>query len=168
MASFYDCADRDMDGKVVPMSAFSGKVLLVVNVASYWGYTKDYTDLPRLFDKHGSRGFRILAFPCNQFAKEEPGSHEEILEFVKRYDPDMPSKLDFFEKADVNGPNEREVYKFLKRTLPAKDGSTDISWNFEKFLIDHSGNPVMRYAPNTPPMHLEGDINELLNKKEQE
>ena len=142
--------------------------MLVVNVASYWGYTKDYTDLPKLYDNYGNRGFRILALPCNQFAKEEPGSHDEILEFVQRYDPDMSSKLQFLEKADVNGRNEREVYTFLKHALPAKDGSKDISWNFEKFLIDHRGNPFMRYAPNVPPLDIEMDINELLNKKEQE
>lgn len=122
--------------------------------------------MPKLYDQYGDRGFRILAFPCNQFANEEPGSHEEILDFVRRYDPEMPSKLQFFEKADVNGSNEREVYAFLKQALPAKDGSKDISWNFEKFLIDHSGKPFMRHAPNVPPMNLEMDIIELLNKKE--
>jgi len=110
----------------------------------------------------------VLAFPCNQFANEEPGSHGEILEFSRRYDPDMSSKLHFFEKGDVNGPNEREVYKFLKLALPARDGSKDISWNFEKFLIDHSGKPFMRYASNVTPMDLEMDINDLLNKKEVE
>mmetsp|Transcript_34240 Transcript_34240/g.50337 ORF Transcript_34240/g.50337 Transcript_34240/m.50337 type:complete len:80 (+) Transcript_34240:301-540(+) len=79
----------------------------------------------------------------------------------------MPSKLEFFEKADVNGRDEREVYQFLKNALPARDGSTDISWNFEKFLIDHRGKPFRRYAPNTPPMYIESDIKSLLNKKEE-
>ena len=122
--------------------------------------------MSRLYDRHGPRGLEILAFPCNQFANEEPGTHQEITDFVcSRYDPNMLSKLQFFEKADVNGPHEREVYRFLKHTLPARDGSTDISWNFEKFLIDRTGKPIRRYPPNTSPMNIESDIVELLNNK---
>jgi len=147
------------------MSSFAGNILLVVNVASYWGYTNDYTELPKLYDLYGPRGFRVLAFPCNQFAREEPGSHEEIFDFVHtRYDPEMASKLQFFVKADVNGPNEREVYAFLKRAFSLNE----ISWNFEKFVIDHSGKPFRRYAPNISPMSIEMDINALLEQKEAE
>jgi len=139
--------------------------------------------LPKLYEKykHDNRGgFQILAFPCNQFANEEPGSHDEICHFVQtNYDPNMLSKLHFFEKGDVNGPNEREVYTFLK-AVKAGSGSVgprsknnninnnDISWNFEKFLIDHSGNFIRRYEPNVSPMDIDMDINELLNKKEQQ
>lgn len=92
----------------------------------------NYTQLPKLVDDYGFRGFKVLAFPCNQFGAQEPGTHEEILEFVKKFDPDMASKLDFFEKADVNGANTREVYSFLKREQPGRDSSSDIRWNFGK------------------------------------
>jgi glutathione peroxidase len=73
---------------------------------------------------------KILAFPCNQFGAQEPGTNEEILEFVKRYDTDMAEKLTFFDKADVNGANTREVYSYIKPLAPNADGSLDISWNF--------------------------------------
>lgn len=76
---------------------------------------------------------RVLAFPCNQFGAQEPGTHEEIMEFVKQYDADMSSKLVFFEKKDVNGADAREVYSFMKEKLPNEDGSLDIRWNFGTF-----------------------------------
>jgi len=131
--SFYDLVDKDMKGHEVSMSEFKGDVLLIVNVASKWGVTKkNYTELPQLVDEYGSRGFRVLAFPCNQFGGQEPGSHEEILQFVRRFDPDMTDKLTFFEKADVNGKDAREVFSFLKQKCPNSDNTTDIRWNFCK------------------------------------
>jgi glutathione peroxidase-family protein len=98
----------------------------------------NYTQLPKLVDEYGPRGFKVLAFPCNQFGGQEPGSHEEILEFVKKFDPKMSEKLDFFEKADVNGATAREVFSFLKRELPSEDGSSDIRWNFCKKSADQT------------------------------
>jgi glutathione peroxidase len=77
----------------------------------------------------------VLAFPCNQFGGQEPGTHEEILEFVKQYDEHMSEKLTFFEKNDVNGANAREPYSFIKQACPNDDGTTDIRWNFGKFKI---------------------------------
>lgn len=148
------------------MSSFVGDVLLLVNVASYWGYTKDYDQLPKLFDAYSDQGFKILAFPCNQFAAEEPGTHGEILEFVKQYDARMAQKLVFFEKADVNGSKARQVYSFLQQAIPAQDGSTAIGWNFEKFLVDHTGTPVLRFSPDTSPFAIRADIEELLRKKQ--
>lgn len=131
--SFYECVDRKITGEEVKMSEFAGDVLLLVNVASKWGLTKvNYTQLPQLADEYGPRGFKILAFPCNQFGAQEPGTHEEILEFVKKYDPEMDKKLIFFEKGDVNGANAREPYTFLKKVLPGSEGSPDIRWNFGK------------------------------------
>lgn len=94
----------------------------------------NYQQLPKLFDEYGSRGFKILAFPCNQFGGQEPGTHDEIIEFVKAFDTDMPEKLTFFEKADVNGANAREVFTFLKQQLPNDDGTTDVRWNFGEFV----------------------------------
>jgi len=131
--SFYSLVDRNMAGEEVKMSDFAGNVLLVVNVASKWGLTKkNYTQLPKLVDEYGARGFKVLAFPCNQFGGQEPWPHDEIIKFVKKFDPDMDQKLVFFEKADVNGADTREVFSYLKRELPNEDGTKDIRWNFCK------------------------------------
>lgn len=92
----------------------------------------NYTQLPKLADDYGARGLKILAFPCNQFGGQEPGTHSEIIEFVKKFDPDMAEKLIFFEKADVNGANAREVFSYLKKELPNADGTSDVRWNFGK------------------------------------
>lgn len=116
---------------------------------------------------YGDRGLQILAFPCNQFGGQEPGTHTEILEFAKQFDADMPSKLTFFEKASVNGAETREVFSFLKNALPSDDGTNDIRWNFAKFLLTHKGEPYKRYGPKVPPMDLENDIKELLKVREQ-
>lgn len=113
------------------MSEYTGEVVLLVNVASKWGLTKqNYQELPQLSDEYSSNGLKILAFPCNQFGLQEPGTNEEILEFVKRFDPDMAEKLIFFDKADVNGANAREVYNYIKPLAPNEDDTTDIRWNF--------------------------------------
>jgi len=113
---------------------------------------------------HGERGLKVLAFPCNQFGGQEPGTHEEILKFVDGFFPH--EKVTWFKKGDVNGGNTREVYSFLKRDLPNADGTSDIRWNFAKFLVDHEGTPFKRYGPKKPPLDIKDDIEELLKKKE--
>jgi glutathione peroxidase-family protein len=134
--TFCSTVDKDITGKERSMAEFKGNVLLIVNVASKWGHTKsNYTELPKLVDENGARGFKVLAFPCNQFGGQEPGTHEEIIEFVKQYDEHMSEKLTFFEKSDVNGANAREPFSFLKQACPNDDGTTDIRWNFGKFKI---------------------------------
>lgn len=159
--SFYDLVDTKMNGSKVPMSTYKGNVLLVVNVASKWGLTKkNYTQLPKLVDKYGPRGFKVLAFPCNQFGGQEPGTNEQILAFVEKFD--AREKLEFFEKGDVNGKGTREVFSFLKREL----GQEDIRWNFAKFLVDADGKPYKRYSPQTDPDDIIPDIEELLTRKE--
>jgi len=164
--AFYDLADRDMDGNEVKMDKFKGDVLCVVNVASEWGLTKsNYVQFSKLFDEYDSRGFKILAFPCNQFGGQEPGTHDEILEFVESKFG-AKDKFTWFEKADVNGKDAREVYSFLKDSLSAEDGTKDIQWNFGKFLVDHEGNPFKRYHPKFNPEDMVTDIEELLKKKE--
>lgn len=125
----------------------------------------NYTGLSELVDKYGSRGFKVLAFPCNQFNGQEPGTHEEILEFVERK-YGAKDKITFFEKEDVNGKNTREVFSFLKQELPNSDGSTDVRWNFAKFLVDHEGKPFRRFSPQSNPKKMEIYIEELLKKKE--
>jgi glutathione peroxidase-family protein len=88
-----------------------------------------------LSDQYSSTGLKILAFPCNQFGMQEPGTNEEILKFVERFDPDMAKKLTFFDKADVNGTNAREVYNCIKPLALNDDGTTDIRWNFGTFVL---------------------------------
>ena len=99
---FYELVDKDMSFKEVPMSNFKGSVLLVTNVASQWGLTKqNYTEFSALADELGPRGLKILAFPCNQFGAQEPGNHEEILNFVDQFE--CRDKLTWFKKGQVNG-----------------------------------------------------------------
>jgi len=162
---FYDCVDRDMEGNQVKMEQFKGNVLLAVNVASKWGLTnQNYTELRKLLDDYKGKPFKVLGFPCNQFGGQEPGTHEDILNFVDKYG--LRDDVVWFEKADVNGANAREVFSFLKKTLPADDGTSDIRWNFSKFLIDADGVPTKRYGPQLPPLDIKSDIQALLRKAE--
>ena len=94
---------------------------------------KNYTQLAKIHDDYADRGLKILAFPCNQFGAQEPGTPQEILDFVKKFDENMAEKLIFFEKGDVNGSNTREVFAFLKEKLPDEDGSEAIRWNFSEY-----------------------------------
>lgn len=108
-----------------------------------------------MYDRLAPRGFEVLAFPCNQFGGQEPGSAADIRAFVDGYGAKFP----FFGKVDVNGPNTHPLYGFLKA------GTTimpDIKWNFGKFLVDKEGNVVERYAPTTSPATIEPDILKLL------
>jgi len=125
----------------------------------------NYTELVQLVDEYSPRGFKVLAFPCNQFGKQEPGTHEEILKFSEKFN--ARDKFTFFEKGDVNGEKTREVYGFLKHKLPNSDGTTDIRWNFAKFLVDHEGTPYKRFGPKTNPSEMKGDIETLLKKLEE-
>lgn len=163
--AFFDIVDKNMKGEEVPMSNYKGSVLAVVNVASKWGLTKaNYTQLTKLVDEYGDKGFKVLAFPCNQFGAQEPGTAEEILTFAHQFDS-ADTKFDFFEKGDVNGANTRDVFSFLKQKLPNDDGTTDIRWNFNIFVVDKEGNPSQRYQPGKNPYEeLKPKIEELLAK----
>ena len=101
-SNFYDLVDKNMQGGEVPMSDFEGSVILVTNVASKWSMTtQNYTEFSSIIDEYGPRGLKVLAFPCNQFGNQEPGSHEDILKFVEPFG--VRDKMTFFEKAHVNG-----------------------------------------------------------------
>lgn len=117
-------------------------------------------------EEFGPLGFKVLAFPCNQFAGQEPGTHEEILNFVDQYN--VRDKFDWFKKGAVNGKKTREVYSFLKRELPSSDGTGDIRWNFAKFLVDHKGVPYKRYGPKVNPLVIQPDIQELVERMKKE
>jgi glutathione peroxidase len=137
---------KDIDGKSVNLSDYKGKVLLIVNVASYCGYTKQYAGLEKIYKDYKDKGFEILAFPCNQFGEQEPGTNEEIKNFCSSKF-DVSFKL--FDKVDVNGKNQSPLYSIL--TNNEITGKSEIKWNFEKFLIDKEGNVVARYPSKVEP-----------------
>nr|WP_271876573.1 MULTISPECIES: glutathione peroxidase [Pirellulaceae] len=151
-ADDHECAlnfkAKTIEGKTVDLEDYEGKVVLVVNTASRCGLTPQYAGLQQMFTKYEDKGFVILGFPCNQFGRQEPGSDADIKEFCSsKYSVSFP----MFSKIDVNGDEAAPIYKYLtsQDTKPADKG--DISWNFEKFLIDREGQLVGRYAPRTKP-----------------
>ena len=139
---------KSLDGKPVELKSYEGKVVLIVNVASQCGLTPQYEQLQALHEKYADKGLAVLGFPCNQFGKQEPGSEDEIREFCSK---NYGVKFDMFSKIDVNGDSACDLYKFLKSmdTKPAEKG--EISWNFEKFLIDRHGKVIARFSPRTKP-----------------
>jgi len=158
-SSVHDFTVKDASGKEVDLSTYKGKVLLIVNVASQCGLTNsNYTELSQLYEKYKDQGFEILAFPCNQFGGQEPGTNEEIVQFAcTRFKAEYP----IFDKVDVNGDNTAPIYKFLKSSKGSLFGE-NIKWNFSKFLVDKEGRVVERYAPTTSPLSIEKDIKKLL------
>lgn len=152
---------KDIEGKTVNLSDYKGKVLLIVNVASYCGFTKQYSGLEKIYKEYKDKGFEILAFPCNQFGEQEPGTNEEIKNFCSSKF-DVTFKL--FDKIDVNGKDKSPLYSIL--TDNEVTGKSDIKWNFEKFLIDKDGNVIARYATKVEPTGKEliSAIEKELNK----
>ncbi|GAB4856859.1 Probable phospholipid hydroperoxide glutathione peroxidase [Ancistrocladus abbreviatus] len=157
--SVHDFVVKDARGNEVDLSQYRGKALLIVNVASQCGLTNsNYTELTKLYEKYKDKGLEILAFPCNQFGSQEPGTNEQIAEFAcTRFKAEFP----IFDKVEVNGNNVAPVYKFLKSSKGSLFGD-GIKWNFTKFLVDKEGNVVDRYAPTTSPSSIEKDIKKIL------
>jgi len=154
----YDFQAKTIDGEDVALSAYKGRVLLIVNVASRCGFTPQYQGLEELFEKYKSQGLTILGFPCNQFGSQEPGDAGAIAAFCEQhYHVTFP----MFAKIDVNGDNAHPLFRFLKAVRPGLLGSA-IKWNFTKFLVDRKGRVVARHAPTTPPKALAGEIEALL------
>ena len=156
----YDFDVKTIDGKNVSLGSFRGQALLVVNVASQCGFTPQYGGLEQLYDKYKDRGFAVLGFPSNQFGSQEPGSDSEIKTFCET---SFGVKFPLFSKIDVNGAQAHPLFQFLTREKPGLLGTESIKWNFTKFLVDRSGNPVKRFAPQDKPESLEGDIEKVLN-----
>jgi glutathione peroxidase len=151
-----------IDGQPISLSYFRGRVLLVVNTASHCGFTPQYAAMEELYNLYSSRGFEVLAFPSNQFGKQEPGTAAEIAEFCNRnYKVNFP----LFAKVDVNGPEAHPLYQWLKEQKRGFLGMSRIPWNFTKFLIDRKGEVVSRHAPSTDPMKLTFAIEALLHKQ---
>ena len=159
MTAITDLEVRAADGGMARLDTWAGKVLLVVNTASKCGFTPQYEGLEELHRQFGSRGFEVLAFPCNQFGAQEPGDAEEIATFCSTvYDVTFP----VFAKIDVNGPKADPLFERLKSDAPGVLGSRAIKWNFTKFLIDREGKTVRRYGPSTRPEDIAKDIEALL------
>ncbi|KAL0481764.1 glutathione peroxidase [Acrasis kona] len=159
MTSVYDFSANNASGESVSLSEYKGKVLLIVNVASKCGLTPQYKELSELREKYHDKGFEVLAFPCNQFAGQEPGTEEEICTFAKKnYSVNFP----IFSKIEVNGSNVFPLFKYLKEEQKGILGTTSVKWNFTKFLVNKDGIPVKRYSPNDSPSNAEEDIKNLL------
>jgi glutathione peroxidase len=148
MTRLSDLSLTTLDGKAASLADYRGKALLVVNVASRCGLTPHYTGLEKLYRAHKDEGLVVLGFPSNQFGAQEPGSAEEIQTFCStKYDVTFP----LFSKIDVNGPSRSPLYAELTSAPTKPVGPGDISWNFEKFVIDRKGEVIARFAPPTKP-----------------
>jgi glutathione peroxidase len=157
--SLYDIPLKDIHGKDTSLEQYKGKVLLIVNVASKCGNTKQYAALEELQKKYADKGFTVLGFPSNQFGKQEPGTAEQILEFCeKTYQVTFP----LFEKGDVNGETAQPLYKYLTAETAPFPGKID--WNFAKFLVGKDGTIVARYKAKAWPTDAEPDIEAALAK----
>ena len=182
-SGIYDITVKDIDGSDVSLDNYKGKVLLIVNVASQCGLTPQYEGLEALYLKYKNQGLEILAFPCNQFLGQEPGTNEEIQSFCSTtYNVTFP----LFDKIDVNGENESSLYTYLKEQAPFKgypegteefaamldeihqqtgtgfDQGDAIRWNFGKFLVSKDGKTILRFEPMVTPADVEAAIQQML------
>lgn len=155
MSQFYQFSAEDFKGENIEMSAYKGKVLLVVNTASACGFTPQYEGLQNIYKAYQDQGFEILAFPCNQFGQQEKGSNDEIKSFC---DLNFNISFPLFAKIDVNGDQTHPLFNHLKQEAPGILGTKKIKWNFTKFLIGKDGQVIKRYAPTTKPQAIEADI----------
>eukprot|EP01026_Neomeris_dumetosa_P075994 TRINITY_DN810_c1_g2_i1.p1 TRINITY_DN810_c1_g2~~TRINITY_DN810_c1_g2_i1.p1 ORF type:complete len:185 (-),score=15.94 TRINITY_DN810_c1_g2_i1:121-675(-) len=159
MSEFYQFGYKDIDGREVSLQQYSGKVLLIVNVASQCGFTPQYQGLQSLYDKYKDRGFEVIGFPCNQFGAQEPGTNQEIKEFAcSRFKVTFP----LTDKVDVNGSNVHPLWEYMKKQKGGIWLLEGIKWNFTKFLVDRQGNVVNRFSPMTTPESIAKEIEKLL------
>lgn len=157
--SIYEYQVKSNSGELVSLEKYRGKTLLIVNVASQCGFTPQYQGLEAVYQKFKARGLEILAFPCNQFGNQEPGTDQEIKSFCEtRYQVSFP----LFGKIEVNGKNADPLYGFLKSEGKGILGSEAIKWNFTKFLVDKTGQVVRRFAPLEKPEKIIPDIEAIL------
>ena len=154
MTHFHQLSATRLDGQLISMADYGGRVVLVVNTASQCGFTPQYAGLEALYKKYAEQGLVVLGFPCNQFGKQEPGGADEILKTCHiNYGVSFP----MFEKVEVNGSAAHPLFRYLKNELPGVMGGR-IKWNFTKFLIGRNGEPLKRFAPMTKPEKMEAAI----------
>lgn len=155
----YDFEAREIDGKNVALSAFKGKVLLIVNTASKCGFTPQFGGLEELHKSYEDKGLAVLGFPCNQFASQDPGADSEIAAFCQL---NYGVSFLMMGKIDVNGSAAHPLYKWLTAEAPGLLGSKAIKWNFTKFLVGKDGRVIKRYAPLDKPADMAKDIETAL------
>lgn len=151
---------KNIDGVETPLSKYRGRVVLIVNVASQCGYTRQYANLEALHKAHNAKGLSILGFPANNFGGQEPGTNEEIKEFCSTK---FNVTFDMFEKISVKGSDKHPLYAFLTSGGGNGDLSGEVGWNFEKFLVDKQGKVVKRFKSGVDPLS-----DELIKAIEQE
>ncbi|MFT5301461.1 MAG: glutathione peroxidase [Mariniblastus sp.] len=139
---------KSIDGKEVSLSKYAGQVVVFVNVASKCGYTPQYKQLQALHAKLGDKGVAVIGVPCNQFGGQEPGTSTEIVEFCKL---NYGVEFDLLSKVDVKGDAQAPLYKHLTNLELAPKGKGPVRWNFEKIVVDKSGNPIARFGSNVKP-----------------
>lgn len=182
--NIYGFTARGQGGREIPMAEYKGKVVLIVNTATHCGFTPQYTALQQLYDKYRDQGLVILDFPCNQFGEQAPGNIQEINNFCSA---NFSTTFQRFDKVMVNGRDATPLFTYLKKKLPfrgfdlntemgramhamllrqdaAYARSSDIKWNFTKFLCNRKGKPVMRFEPTADMTEVEAAIVSLLNK----
>ena len=159
MSELYNISVKDIDMNSVDLSAYEGKALLIVNVASKCGFTPQYKDLQNLYEKYQDQGLEVLGFPCNQFGAQEPGTNEEVKSFC-----DLNYNVSFrmFDKIDVNGSNASPLFKYLKHESPGIMGTEAVKWNFTKFLVNKDGQVVKRFAPKDGESEIESELQKIL------
>lgn len=177
----YNISAKKADGKEISLSEYKGKVLLIVNSATHCGFTPQYIELESIYEKYHEQGFEILDFPCNQFGEQAPGSINEIQQFCSKFNISFQQ----FDKIEVNGQNEHPLFAYLKsqktfegfgddnkamcdlmnnmlkKQHPDYMETSDIKWNFTKFLVDKDGNVVKRFEPTADMSKVEKAIEEL-------
>jgi glutathione peroxidase len=145
--TLHDVPLTTIDGSDANLDDYAGKTLLIVNVASKCGFTRQYEGLEKLYEQYADRGFAVLGFPCNQFGGQEPGTAEEIREFCSL---NWGVTFPLFEKVDVKGADRHPLYAALSETPDADGTAGDVKWNFEKFLVTRDGD-VARFRPKVDP-----------------
>ena len=147
-SNVYDFTMNSIDGQPAPISAYKGKVLLLVNVASKCGFTPQYAALESIYEKYKDQGLVVMGFPANNFMSQEPGTNEEIKSFCSRT---YSVKFPMYSKISVKNDDKAPLYQFLtdKTTNPQFGG--EIKWNFTKFLVDRNGKIIGRFEPQVKP-----------------
>ena len=157
--TIYTFGAENFKNEAVDFAKYKGKTLLIVNTASACGFTPQYAGLEALYQQYKDQGFEVLAFPCNQFGKQEKGDNTEIKQFC---DLNFNISFELFSKIEVNGENTHPLYQHLKSEAPGILGSKGIKWNFTKFLVNNQGEVIKRYSPTTKPADIAEDIAALL------
>ncbi|WP_438863806.1 glutathione peroxidase [Neptunicella sp.] len=157
--NIYQFSATKNDGSEQSLKEYENKVCLIVNTASKCGFTPQYEGLQKIYEQYKQHGFEVLAFPCDQFGHQEPGTDEDIAQFCSL---NFNTQFPLFKKIDVNGENTHPLYQYLKSHAKGVLGSQGIKWNFTKFLVNRRGEVIKRYAPTAKPESIVADIKQQL------